>query len=170
MGRTARGVRGISLSRDDSVVDMIVVQPGMSVLTVCENGYGKRTPVEDYRLTRRGSKGVINIRVTERNGAVVALRGVTHDYSLMLITTKGILMRMPLDELREIGRATQGVRLIRVDEGDRVVAVAKIAGEKEEQEIDEAAASTEEADGAASPPPEPAAETPENPDSHPQDA
>ena len=147
MGRTARGVRGITLSDDDAVVDMIVVRPEMSVLTVCENGYGKRTAVDEYRLTRRGSKGVINIRATERNGAVIALRGVTEDDSLILITAKGILMRMPLDELREIGRATQGVRLIRVDEEDRVVAVAKVVSEKEAQEIDDAAAAAADAPG-----------------------
>jgi DNA gyrase subunit A len=137
MGRTARGVRGITLDRDDCVVDMIVVQPGMSVLTVCQNGYGKRTPVEEYRLTHRGSKGVINIRVTERNGPVIALRAVTDEDSLMLITAQGNLLRMELSELRDIGRATQGVRLIRVEEGDSVVAVAKVVSEKEEKEIDE---------------------------------
>ncbi len=140
MGRTARGVRGISLAGDDVVVDMIVGQSGVSVLTVCENGYGKRTPIDEYRLTRRGGKGVINIRTTARNGPVVALRGVTDDHELMLVTGRGILMRMALDQLREIGRATQGVRLIRVDETDRVVAVAKVVSEKEEEAIDEAAA------------------------------
>jgi len=137
MGRAARGVRGITLERDDRVVDMIVVQPGMSVLTVCQNGYGKRTPVEEYRLTHRGSKGVINIRVNERNGPVIALRAVTDEDSLMLITAQGNLLRMELCELRDIGRATQGVRLIRVEEGDSVVAVAKVVSEKEEEEIDE---------------------------------
>jgi DNA gyrase subunit A len=130
MGRAARGVRGITLGRDDAVVDMVVIQPGMSVLTVCENGYGKRTDVDEYRLTRRGGKGVINIKTTDRNGLVVALRAVTDEDSLILITAKGNLMRMPLDELREIGRATQGVRLIRVEEGDTVVAVAKVVNEQ----------------------------------------
>jgi len=134
MGRTAHGVRGITLGRDDAVIDMVVIQPGMSVLTVCENGHGKRTDVGEYRLTRRGGKGVINIRTTERNGPVVALRAVTDEDSLILITAKGNLMRMPLDELREIGRATQGVRLIRVEEDDQVVAVAKVANEPEERE------------------------------------
>lgn len=135
MGRTARGVRGITLGRDDVVVDMVVIEPGMSVLTVCENGYGKRTDVEEYRLTHRGGKGVINIRATERNGPVVALRAVTDDDSLILITAGGNLMRMPLDELREIGRATQGVRLIRLDEGDKVVAVARVVSDQEERAV-----------------------------------
>lgn len=139
MGRAAHGVRGITLGRDDAVVDMVVIQPGMSVLTVCENGYGKRTDVDEYRLTRRGGKGVINIKTTDRNGPVVALRAVTDEDSLILITAKGNLMRMPLDELREIGRATQGVRLIRVEEGDTVVAVAKVANEQVDAEGPEAA-------------------------------
>jgi len=136
MGRTARGVRGITLTNDDRVVDMVVIEPGMSLLTVCENGYGKRTDIDEYRLTRRGGKGVINIKTTERNGPVVALRAVTDDDELMLITAAGSLLRMRLAELREIGRATQGVRLIRVDENDRVVAVAKVVSEQEEQQID----------------------------------
>jgi len=135
MGRAARGVRGIRLRQDDSVVDMVVIEPGMSLLTVCERGYGKRTDIEEYRLTRRGGVGVINIRVNERNGSVVALRAVTDDDELMLITAKGALLRMPVRELREIGRATQGVRLIRLDEDDRVVAVARVVSEKEEREI-----------------------------------
>jgi DNA gyrase subunit A len=137
MGRSARGVRGISLEKGDVVVDMVVIQPGQSVLTVCENGFGKRTAVDEYRLTRRGGKGVINIRTTERNGPVVALRAVTDSDALILITATGILMRMRLDALREIGRATQGVRLIRLGEGDRVAAVAKIVndtGEPDETE------------------------------------
>jgi DNA gyrase subunit A len=144
MGRSARGVRGITLGRDDCVVDMVVIQPGRSLLTVCENGFGKRTPVEEYRLTRRGGKGVINIRTSERNGPVVALRSVTEEDSLILITAQGNLMRMPLDELREIGRATQGVRLIRLDEGDRVVAVARVVSEEEEPEAGSAAPEAEE--------------------------
>ncbi len=133
MGRSARGVRGMTLAPGDRVVDMVVTRPGQSLLTVCENGYGKRTPVDEYRLTRRGGKGVINIKTTDRNGAVVAMRAVTDDDALILITGSGNLMRMPLDELRDIGRATQGVRLIRTSEGDKVVAVARVVGEKEER-------------------------------------
>ncbi|MEW6252119.1 MAG: DNA gyrase subunit A, partial [Planctomycetota bacterium] len=139
MGRSARGVRGISLERDDAVIDMIVIQPGQSVLTVCENGYGKRTAVDEYRLTRRGGKGVINIKTSERNGPVVALRAVTDQDELMLITAQGQLMRMGLSELREIGRNTQGVRLIRLGEDDKVVAVARVVGEQEERAVEEAA-------------------------------
>jgi len=129
MGRGAHGVKGADLRGDDVVVDMVVVRPGMSVLTVCENGYGKRTDIDEYRLTRRGSKGVINIKTTDRNGKVVSVKAVQDDDELMLITAKGIMIRTDLAEVREIGRATQGVRLMRLEEGDKVVAVARLARE-----------------------------------------
>ncbi len=127
MGRTARGVRGMALSGDDAVVSMVAIDPGASVLTVCENGFGKRTSIEEYRKTRRGGKGVINIKTTERNGAVIAIEAVVDGDELMLITQKGMMLRTDLTALRQIGRATQGVRLIRLQEHDKVVAVAKIA-------------------------------------------
>ncbi|MEE9296022.1 MAG: DNA gyrase C-terminal beta-propeller domain-containing protein, partial [Phycisphaerae bacterium] len=130
MGRTARGVRGMTLGRDDRVVNMVALWPGDTVLTVCENGFGKRTPIEEYRLTRRGAKGVINIKTTERNGKVVAVRAVKDDDELMMITAGGIMLRTDLTAVRSIGRNTQGVRLIRVDAGDKVVAVAKLAKEE----------------------------------------
>jgi len=129
MGRGAAGVKGITLKPGDHVVDMAVIRPGMSLLTVCENGYGKRTDIEEYRLQKRGGSGVINIRTTERNGKVIALRAVQDADELMFITAKGIMLRTAVASLREIGRATQGVRLIRPDPGDKVVAVAKIANE-----------------------------------------
>ncbi len=143
MGRSARGVRGIDLRENDRVVDMAVIAPGMSLLTVCERGFGKRTLIDEYRLTRRGGRGVMNVRITERNGKVVALRAVEEGDALMLITAKGLLLRTGLEELREIGRATQGVKLIRVDEDDRVVAVAKIVGERDGPSDSEEAASGE---------------------------
>lgn len=148
MGRSARGVRGIELREDDRVVDMAVITPGMSLLTVCEKGFGKRTDIDEYRLTRRGGKGVINVRVTDKNGAVVALRSVTDQDQLMLITGKGVLLKMTLDQLRDIGRATQGVKLIRVDDEDRVVAVARLAPE----EADDAPSNGEAAPGPADAP------------------
>ncbi len=132
MGRSARGVRGMSLTGDDSVVSMVALNPGNSVLTVCENGFGKRTSIEEYRKTRRGGKGVINIRTTERNGKVVAIQAVTDDDELMFITAKGMMLRTDLTAVREIGRATQGVRLIRLSDADRVVAVAKLARDETE--------------------------------------
>ncbi len=135
MGRAAGGVKGITLRRDDRVVDMAVIRPGMSLLTVCENGFGKRTEIEEYRFQKRGGSGVINIKTTERNGSVVALRAVADEDELMLITANGIMLRTAVAPLREIGRATQGVRLIRLDEGDKVVAVARIAkGEQDEND------------------------------------
>ncbi|MEK6645023.1 MAG: DNA gyrase subunit A [Planctomycetota bacterium] len=142
MGRGAAGVRGITLKRDDVVVDMAVIRPEMSLLTVCENGYGKRTEIEEYRLQKRGGSGVINIKTTERNGEVVALRTVTDADELMLITAKGIMLRTPISETREIGRATQGVRLIRLDEGDKVVSVARVAKDEEEGEAQTSAEPT----------------------------
>jgi DNA gyrase subunit A len=132
MGRSARGVRGMSLAPGDTVVSMIAIESGQSVLTVCENGFGKRTSIEEYRKTKRGGKGVINIKTTERNGKVVAIRAVVDSDELMLITAKGMMLRTDLSAIREIGRATQGVRLIKIDEDDRVVAVAKIAREEDE--------------------------------------
>ncbi len=131
MGRTARGVKGMDLRGGDLVVDMTIVNVGSSVLTVCEYGHGKRTDIGEYRLTRRGGKGVINIKTTERNGKVVAMKAVSDDDELMLITAKGQTLRTDLTAVREIGRATQGVRLIRLDEGDTLVSVARIAKEDE---------------------------------------
>ncbi|MCH8052739.1 MAG: DNA gyrase subunit A [Planctomycetes bacterium] len=130
MGRTAKGVRGMGLRGNDRVVDMAIAAPGSSLLTVCENGYGKRTDIEEYRLIRRGGKGVINIKTTERNGKVVALKAVRDSDELMMITAKGIMLRTKLDAVREIGRATQGVRLIKLDEGDKLVAVTRVAQEE----------------------------------------
>lgn len=130
MGRTARGVKGIDLRGDDEVIDMVVIDEGMSILTVCEKGYGKRTPIEEYRKTKRGGKGVINIKTTERNGKVVALRAVEENDEFLLITQSGIMLRTEANQLRDIGRATQGVKLIRVGESDRVVAVAKVVREE----------------------------------------
>jgi len=131
MGRVSRGVRGISLRGDDVVVDMAVGGPGQALLTVCELGFGKRTAIEEYRLTRRGGKGVINVKVTSRNGKVVALKAVDDDDELMMMTASGLMLRTAVKQLREIGRATQGVRLIRVNANDKVVAVAHVAKEED---------------------------------------
>ena len=126
MGRSARGVRGIDLAEGDCVIGMEVVSPGNIILTATEFGYGKRSRVDDYRLTNRGGKGVINIKVTEKNGPVVGIRRVTEDDEFMLITTGGQLIRSRVQDVSIIGRATQGVRLIGVKEGDRVAALARI--------------------------------------------
>jgi DNA gyrase subunit A len=138
MGRTARGVRGIRLREgDDQVIGMAVIprEEPATLLTVCERGYGKRTPTSDYPTKNRGGKGVITIKTTERNGKVVNLRLVTNDDDLMLITDGGKLIRMPVDGIPTIGRNTQGVRLIRLEEQEKVVAMERIA-EKEEGETE----------------------------------
>jgi DNA gyrase subunit A len=132
MGRTAYGVRGITLREDDEVVGMEVVRPGGTVLTVAQNGYGKRTELEEYRLTARGGYGVIDIQTTDRNGKVVGTVFVNDDDQVMLISQQGMILRTRAADLRVIGRATQGVRLIEMEEGDMVVAVAKLA-EKEDE-------------------------------------
>jgi len=140
MGRSARGVRGMTLNSGDAVVSMVAINPGESVLTLCENGYGKRTDINEYRKTRRGGKGVINIKTTERNGKVVGIRAVADDDEIMMITRAGIMLRTDLSAVREIGRATQGVRLMRPDPGDTVVAVAKIPNDDADDASDEPAA------------------------------
>ncbi|MCK6485177.1 MAG: DNA gyrase subunit A [Phycisphaerae bacterium] len=149
MGRSAAGVKGIELKSGDGVVDMCVARPGMSLLTICENGYGKRTDMEEYRLQKRGGSGVINIRTTERNGSVVALRAVTDTDELMITTAAGIMLRTKVADTREIGRATQGVKMIRLDEGDKVVAVARIAQEEGEGGAGAAAEDAGGSDGSA---------------------
>jgi len=101
------------------------------VLSVCENGYGKRTPIEEYRSQSRGGIGIINIKATERNGKVVSIKSVSDDDDLMLITRNGIVIRFHLKDIRPIGRNTQGVRMIKVDEGDALVAVAKVVVEED---------------------------------------
>jgi DNA gyrase subunit A len=121
LGRNTRGVRGITLRGSDHVVSMIIVDESKQVLTVTENGFGKRTPVTEYRKTNRGGSGIINIKESERNGAVVGLKGVTDDVDIMLITKKGIIIRCDVTRISIIGRNTQGVRLINLEEGDKVV-------------------------------------------------
>jgi DNA gyrase subunit A len=131
MGRPAGGVKGIELEEADEVVSMIVIPHDQDpascmVLTAVVNGFGKRTPVEDYRLIRRGGKGVINIKTNDRGGEVVGMKAVRDSDELMLITERGILIRTRVDEIRETGRNAAGVRLIKLDEGDRLVAMAKV--------------------------------------------
>ncbi|MCZ6765444.1 MAG: DNA gyrase subunit A [bacterium] len=131
MGRTAAGVRGVKVDEDDEVVGMVVVQKGATLLTVTENGYGKRSALEDYATKHRAGKGVINIRTTERNGKVVAIKEVHENDDIMIITRKGIVIRCPIEQISVLGRATQGVKLINVDEEDIVTDVAHLAREDE---------------------------------------
>jgi DNA gyrase subunit A len=131
MGRTARGVIGIDLGQEDVLVAMEVVNPGATMLTVCEHGYGKRTALDEYRVQGRGGKGLINIKVTERNGRVVGIKQVTEADELMIMTTTGNLIRLPVRELAVISRNTQGVRLITLGDEDAVTSVATIEEERE---------------------------------------
>jgi DNA gyrase subunit A len=126
MGRATRGVRGISLAKGDAVVGMVVVRREGSVLTVTRFGMGKRTPIDEYRTQRRGGKGLINLRLTPKTGEVIAVKEVTDEDELMLVTRAGVINRQHASEIRVIGRNTQGVRLVSLDKGDEVVDVARI--------------------------------------------
>ncbi len=136
MGRTASGVRGVTLANDkDEVVGMIAVESeDANVLVVSSNGYGKRSEVSEYRITNRGGKGVKTINVTEKTGSLIAIKNVTDDDDLMIITRKGITIRMHVDVLRVMGRATQGVRLISLRGDDEIAAVAKVYRDLEDDD------------------------------------
>lgn len=136
MGRVSRGVRGINLRSGDAVVGMVIVEEKSALFTVCENGYGKRTGIDSYRSQTRGGVGLKSIKTSARNGKVVALKAVLNDDDLMLITANGMIIRTGLDEIRSIGRNTQGVRLIKLKEGDKLVAAEKIAAEDLEDEAE----------------------------------
>lgn len=129
MGRTARGVKGISLRKGDQVVDLAIGEPKATLLTVCEQGYGKRTEMQEYRQQGRGGLGIINIKTTDRNGKVVAAKTVSDEDELMLVTANGIVIRMALKDIRAIGRNTQGIRFIKLDKKDKLVAVARLVEE-----------------------------------------
>ncbi|NGM72860.1 DNA gyrase subunit A [Sphingobacterium sp. SGL-16] len=135
MGRTATGVRGVTLAHEkDEVVGMISVNSSeVSVLVVSEKGYGKRTDLDDYRITNRGGKGVKTINVTEKTGELVAIKDVTDNDDLMIINKSGIVIRIGVDTLRVMGRATQGVRLITLKENDEIASITKVAREEEEE-------------------------------------
>jgi len=137
MGRTAYGVRGITLREEDEVVAMEVVRPGSTLLTVTENGYGKRTELDEYRVQSRGGVGIISIQTTERNGRVVGMASVHDEDEFMLITQQGKILRTVARDIRTIGRATQGVRLIEIDADDRVVSLARLAEKDDENGSEE---------------------------------
>jgi len=130
MGRTAAGVKGITLGRDDLVVSAIVVKSNSSILISTENGFGKRSPLDEYRLQKRGGKGVIGIKKSERNGNVIAAQQVEDDDQVILIADSGKMIRMDLHSVRVIGRSTQGVKLINLEENEKVVGMDSVAREK----------------------------------------
>jgi DNA gyrase subunit A len=134
MGRAAYGVRGITLRDADYVVAMEPVRPGGTMLTVTEQGFGKRTEIEEYRIQSRGGVGVINIATTERNGAVAGIAYVQEGDELLVITQQGMILRMPANDVRAIGRATQGVKIIDLEAGDKVVSIARLV-EKEDLDV-----------------------------------
>ncbi|OQA91302.1 MAG: DNA gyrase subunit A [Elusimicrobia bacterium ADurb.Bin231] len=131
IGRSGKGVRGIRLEKSDEVIGMETVSSGDTFLTAAENGYGKRTDVAKYRLQSRGGKGVINMKTTERNGSIVGILKVTNEHDIVMMTQNGIIIRMAAKTVSVIGRNTQGVRLIRLGEGDRLVSIANVAKETE---------------------------------------
>jgi DNA gyrase subunit A len=136
MGRATYGVKGLELRGGDRLVAMEELDPHGQVLTVTERGYGKRTPVEDYRRQGRGGLGIINLKVTPKTGEVVGVKYVTPDEGLMLITQDGMIIRLNVSGVREVGRSAQGVKLMNLDTEDCIVAVAKLAEKDEETEIE----------------------------------
>ena len=136
VGRSSIGVRGVDLSEGDEVIGMIVVNDiqNETVLVVSEKGYGKRTAVEDYRITNRGGKGVITLNITEKTGNLIAIQSVTDEDGLMIINKSGVAIRMGMDDLRVMGRNTQGVRMINLKNNDEIAAVAKVMMDKEVEE------------------------------------
>ncbi len=138
MGRSARGVRGINLNKGDYVVGMLVFAPdvdktGAKLLTVCELGYAKRSDFADYRTTSRGGKGIINVKITDKNGLVVGVLTTSDDDEIMAVTKKGMVVRSSPSEIRETGRSAVGVRLISMEKGDAVSSIAHVVGKEEEE-------------------------------------
>lgn len=135
MGRATSGVRGIQLDNEDRVIGMVVVRRDATLLVVSEKGLGKRSELADYRVQKRGGKGIITLRRTDKTGAVVALKEVIPADELMLVTRHGVIIRLPVDGIRVIGRNTQGVKVMNLDPGDAVVDVARVV--RDEGEGDE---------------------------------
>ncbi len=134
MGRTATGVRGIKLEKNDKVIGMIVVKNATTLLVVTEKGFGKRSEIEEYRLTHRGGKGVITVKTSDKNGSLIAMKEVNDGDELVIITSGGMVIRQSVAEIRVMGRNTQGVRLIRLGEGDEIADIARVIPEEEGEE------------------------------------
>jgi DNA gyrase subunit A len=131
------------MDEGDEVVALDLVEAGATLLAVSENGYGKRTEMDEYRLTRRGGKGIITMKTTEKTGQVIGVRMVTDDDQIMLVTSGGKVIRLRVNEIRVIGRNTQGVRLIDLEEGERVASVARLAEREDESEVKDEPAPSE---------------------------
>ncbi|MBQ6044445.1 MAG: DNA gyrase subunit A, partial [Bacteroidales bacterium] len=140
LGRTSMGVRGINIEEDDEVIGMVSYSPedpddaGKTILVVSENGFGKRSEPDEYRITNRGAKGVKTINITEKTGSLVAIKSVSEDNDLMIINKSGVVIRMSVSDIRVAGRATQGVKLINIRQGDSIAAVSPVAGAEEEEQ------------------------------------
>ena len=138
MGRTATGVRGVRLGKGDKVVGLLVIKrQGMSVLVVTEKGFGKRSDINDYRITHRGGKGVITVKTNDKIGKMIAMMEVNDNDELVIISTKGMVIRQSMKDIRVMGRATQGVRVIRLKDGDSIADIAKVVPEEEDVETEE---------------------------------
>lgn len=134
MGRDTQGVKGIELDQGDCCIGMDIVREGVDILVVTQNGFGKRSAIEEYRKQTRGGKGIRTVKMSERNGQVVCLRAVNSEDDLMVITEQGIIIRMDMRSISQLGRSTQGVTIIRLDQGDSVVAIARVVQKAEVQE------------------------------------
>jgi DNA gyrase subunit A len=137
MGRNTTGVRGINLSGGDQVVSLAIVEDEHTLLVAGENGIGKRTPFEEYRTQSRGGKGIITMKTTDKTGGIVGALSVRDDDEMMLMTNKGLMVRMTVKDVRETGRNTQGVKLIELSKGDKLQAVAPVISEEKEDDADE---------------------------------
>lgn len=131
MGRTSMGVRGIRIGKEDTVIGMAIIRPKATIISVTEKGHGKRTKLDEYKIQFRGGKGLINIRLSEKRGQVVGIKSVYEDNELMIITSKGKIIRLKIDEVSVTGRGTQGVRLIILGPEDRVVSIARLEEQKD---------------------------------------
>lgn len=136
MGRQAAGVKGIKLRKDDYVIGMVVIKREGTLLVASDKGYGKRSPIQDYRITNRGGVGIITLRVNERIGEMIAIMEVVDQDDLMIVTAGGMVIRQPVEKIRTIGRATQGVRLIRIEENDKIADIAKVVKTEEVMEVE----------------------------------
>jgi DNA gyrase subunit A len=132
MGRSATGVRGVMLKANARAIGMIVAHENASILAISELGYGKRVASEDYRMTKRGAKGVLTIKTTPKTGPLVAMMEISETDELIIVTNNGVVIRQSVEKIREMGRVTQGVRLIKLDSGDKVADVAKVVKDEDE--------------------------------------
>ena len=129
MGRGTQGVKGINLDKNDAVIGMDIIEETADLLVISENGFGKRTPLVEYRIQSRGGKGILTSKITNRTGELVGMKVVKENDEIMLINTSGIIIRINVNEISELGRSTQGVKVMRVDESDSIVSIAKISAE-----------------------------------------